>query len=257
MEVVDTIRPPPPALSQLVPYPLEWALFLDFDGTLLNLAAHPEDIEVPSELPSLLHSLYKLFEGAIAVFTGRSLGNLDRHLGCSWCPASGQHGAEWRFHQGMPSSLEESTALASARHLFKAFASQHAGTYLEDKGLSLALHFRGMPELVRELRQLADRTVTAGDEQLEILRGKSVLEVRLRSVNKGSAVRRFLTEIPFKGRKPLMVGDDRTDEDAFEEVLTVGGTAVKVGEGPTVAPWRLKDPDEVRVWLSEAAGNTP
>lgn len=257
MDVVATKCILAPAFSQLVPYPLEWALFLDFDGTLLDLAPHPEDIEVPSELPRLLYLLSDRFEGAVAVFTGRSLKNLDQHLGCRWCPASGQHGAEWRFHQGAKSSLSESTSLAEVRKLFQDFSTHYSDTYFEDKGLSLALHFRGVPKLEKELAQLANQAMNSGGEDLEVLRGKCVLEIRLRDVNKGSAIRRFLTKEPFKGRKPLMLGDDRTDEDAFHEVLSAGGTAIKVGEGPTIAPWRLETPKEVRAWLWDGEGTTP
>jgi len=241
---------PPPLLS-VAGDARGWSLFLDFDGTLVDLAPTPEAIVVPPRLPSLLQSLSVRFDGALAVVTGRSLSNLDRHLGLS-LPAAGQHGAQWRFRPGQAAAEEPLPALDAARHRVRELAEAWPALVVEDKGSTLAVHYRGAPEAGRDVDAVLAGLAQASPDTLEVVRGKSVCEIRPAGVNKGAALEAFLHEPPFAGRLPLMVGDDVTDEAGFVAALNAGGTAIKVGEGESCAPWRLPAPQAVRTWLSAA-----
>jgi trehalose 6-phosphate phosphatase len=225
-------------------------LFLDFDGTLVDLAATPEAIRVPAELPGLLETLQHCFAGAVAILTGRSLTDLDRHAGTSSCLAAGQHGAEIRSRAEGESILMAAPALDAVRDEIGDFAAHHPGVLIEDKGASVALHYRAAPAEEKAVRARAESLVGTSSGALEVIAGKSLYELRPTGVNKGRALRRFLDVAPFVGRKPLVLGDDVTDEAAFEVALESGGSAIKVGLGASAAPWWLADPEAVRTWLA-------
>ncbi|MGH8426591.1 MAG: trehalose-phosphatase [Gammaproteobacteria bacterium] len=244
-------RPLPPPLAQLTAKPVEWALFLDFDGTLVELAESPSAIRVPSELPKLLHNLIRRFDGAVAILTGRSLADLDRHLPSLTLPAAGQHGAERRLHDGQAEAAEQAPALAEARAELQRFVTRHPGVLMEDKGASLALHYRGNLKAQTVLAELAETIAARSGGALEVISGKAVYELRPAGSSKGGVLRAFLAEPPFAGRCPLVLGDDVTDESAFAVALALGGTAVKVGDGASLAPWCLPAPAAVRRWLGE------
>lgn len=252
----DTTAPP---LVQLTPDSRQWALFLDFDGTLVELAPTPDAIRVPPALPALLRDLARFFLGAVAIMTGRRLADLDRHLGGTRLPAAGQHGAERRIDPSQPAELPDAAALASARERIEAGARRHEGVLLEDKGASLALHYRAVPEVGDFLRRLAEDLVAESAGALELMPGKAVYEIRPAGSDKGTALHAFMQRPPFAGRRPLVVGDDLTDEYAFAAALAAGGSAVKVGDGATRAPWRIATPKAVREWLAGrlSAGNGP
>lgn len=241
---------PPPLLS-LAGEAGRCAVFLDFDGTLVELAPTPDAIVVPPGLPDLLQDLSARFSGALALVTGRSLSNLDRHLGLS-LPAAGQHGAQWRLTPGGSAVEVDAPTLKAARDRVRELARAWPGLVVEDKGSTLAVHYRGAPEAGREVTALLDALAQDSGGELEALTGKSVCEVRPAGVHKGAALDAFLREPPFAGRLPLMVGDDVTDEAAFAAALGAGGAAIKVGEGNSLAPWRLPGPAAVRSWLAEA-----
>jgi len=241
----------PPPLHSLTDPSGRWSLFLDFDGTLVELAPTPEAIVVPPRLPSLLRVLSMRFDGALALVTGRSLSNLDRHLGLS-LPAAGQHGAQRRLVPDQPVAEHPVPALDTVRYRVSGLAGDWPGLVVEDKGSTLAVHYRGVPEAKREVTALLDELARASSGELELLTGKSVCEVRPAGANKGAALEAFLREPPFAGRMPLMVGDDVTDEAGFAAALNAGGAAIKVGEGESCAPWRLPAPQAVRNWLSAA-----
>lgn len=232
--------------------PDKWALFLDFDGTLLELAERPDAIEVPPGLAQLLDRLYRLFGGALAVITGRRLADLDRYLALGNLPAAGQHGGELRRGSGRVQVLEADGLTDPLRERLARFAAAHVGVVCEDKGNSIALHYRAAPEQEQALTALAEAATRERPGRLEVIRGKAVCELRPVGINKGSAVRAFLTGSPFHGRWPLMIGDDRTDEDAFAVALESGGMAIKVGAGGSLARWRLADPAAARGWLRAA-----
>ncbi|MGH8226213.1 MAG: trehalose-phosphatase [Gammaproteobacteria bacterium] len=242
--------PLPPPIAQLVSDPGEWALFLDFDGTLVDLAASPDAIQVPPALSPLLSDLRERFGGALAVLTGRALADLDRHLPGARLAAAGQHGAELRRHPQDRETVVESPALGAARIEFEHFGAEHPGVFMEDKGASLALHYRAAPEARAVLVALAETAAAASAGTLELIHGKAVCELRPAGSDKGRALRGFLAVPPFAGRRPLVLGDDVTDEEAFAAALNAGGAAIKVGEGATCAHWRLATPATARTWLA-------
>lgn len=239
-------RPPPPPLDE------HCAVFLDIDGTLLELAPAPDQVHVSPALEALLGSLRRRLGGALALVTGRAIGDVDRLFPGMRMAVAGQHGCERRdadgtlhLHAGRTVTLEQ------LRALFTAFASRHEGLMLEDKGASLALHYRAVPELAAHVHRTMRETVAAsGSDGYRLEPGKRLLELRPDARDKGTAIRDFMTEPPFQGRRPVFVGDDRGDEHGFAVVRRMGGWAIKVGPGATRAQHRLADVAAVVGWLT-------
>lgn len=233
----------------------EWAYFLDFDGTLLDLAPTPDAIVVDAALPVLLDTLRRVCGGAVAVISGRALGDLERHLGMPALIKAGQHGLERRDATGR---LHRHAAPAHARQAIRQalgpFLAAHPALLLEDKGLTLALHYRQAPELAAEAQDVLQRLVDETGDDLVVQRGKRVLEVRPTGIDKGTALAEYLAEPPFLGRRPVFVGDDRSDEHAFELVNERDGISVAVGAGTLNARYRLPDVTAVRAWLAGPTG---
>lgn len=226
-------------------------MFLDFDGTLTELAATPDDVRVPRDLVCDLAALRSSLGGSVAIVTGRSLADLDRHLHPLRLPASGVHGAEFRDVDGAVSRIVAAD-MGPAQTLIEALCDADARLRLELKPGALALHYRAAPE--READCIATmRQALALMPESTLLRGKMVIELKPVGVDKGSAVRALLAMAPFRDRRPWFVGDDVTDEAAFLAVAAAGGVTVKVGAGATGARHRLPDPTAVRHWLHEAA----
>ncbi|MEC9483456.1 MAG: trehalose-phosphatase [Halomonas sp.] len=227
-----------------------WALFLDLDGTLSPLQAKPSDVVLEAHLLALLDALHRRLDGALAIISGRSIDNLNQLLSPLKLPLAGQHGAE-RHDAANGYSLTEPdyATLEKARDTLERFLASHPELELEDKGASLALHYRNAPakqrDIERQLRALQD---TLGDA-LTMHGGKSVFELRTTSCNKGRAIRQFMEVEPFASRMPVFLGDDLTDEDGFAAVNALGGLSVKVGRGDTQARYRLDDTQAVEAWL--------
>jgi len=241
-------RPPPAPLDE------RCALFLDIDGTLLELSSTPEGVRVDRELANLMMTLDRALGGAVALITGRTLGNVDRLFGAAKLPVAGQHGSERRSADGSVHRHEVAAAeLARLREEMARFAARHKGLLFEDKGVSFAIHYRRAPALAslvhRTLRRHAAHSSSVG---WHLQRGKGILELRPEGRDKGTAIVDYLREPPFEGRKPVFVGDDLTDEFGFDAVAALGGQAVKVGPGPTSAAFRLRDVPAVRQWLAES-----
>lgn len=240
------ISVPPPARR-------EWAYFLDFDGTLLDLAATPEAIRVDAALPALLGALQRACSGAVALVSGRALSDLDLRLGLPALPKAGQHGLERRDACGR---LRVHAAPLPARRAIEAalapLVERHSGLLLEDKGLTLAVHYRQAPELAACVRRLLRRCVAQAGEGLVVQEGKCVVEVKPVGVDKGTAVAEYLAESPFAGRRPVFIGDDRSDENGFAAVNARDGISIGVGAGDFGARFRLADVAAVRAWLSGA-----
>ncbi|MED5619426.1 trehalose-phosphatase [Ideonella sp. BN130291] len=227
------------------------ALFLDFDGTLVDIAPSPDRIVVD---PALTHALARLSErlgGALAIISGRPIAELDRWLAPLTLPAAGIHGAERRRAAGTVERLP-TTALDAIATRAEALAATHPGLRVERKGAAVALHYREAPQWEAACREAITQAL-AGAPGLQLLDGKMVLEVLPRGVSKGHAIEAFLAEPPFAGRQPLFLGDDVTDEAGFEVVQRLGGVAVKVGPGPTIAAQRIDGAAAVRRWLLAAA----
>jgi trehalose 6-phosphate phosphatase len=246
------IRAPKARFDQAPDLPGRSGFFLDLDGTLFDIADHPGLIRADADLIGLLKTLARSAGGALALISGRPIADIDRLLdGGGFCVA-GQHGAERRDFSGtMHGHDVPRIALEEARRRLRMVAARHAGLVLEDKGVNLALHFRSAPELSAELQD-AVRSLTADlGGEFEMQLGKMVVELRPTGKDKGVAIAEFLDEAPFRGRLPVFVGDDLTDEHGFALINRVGGYSVKVGEGKSAARWRLPDSAAVRAWLAD------
>ncbi len=232
------------------------ALFLDFDGTLADLARQPDAVQVHPTLVALLNSLHQRLDGALALVTGRAREDLEPMLASPWpWPAAFEHGAvRLSVHGGLASTRPE--GLARAIGAAERLVAQHSGLLLEHKQTSMALHFRLAPTLEALCVDTLARAI-AHDPGLQLLRGKAVIEVKSSRVSKGLAIEAFMQEAPFAGRVPVFAGDDVTDEAGFDVVQRLGGQGIKVGDGPTRARHRCPDPDTLRVWLAESLQTSP
>lgn len=239
---------PPPPLS------LDWALFLDVDGCLLDFADTPDGVFVPPELPARLAVLSHALDGALALVSGRSLACLDRLFAPLHTAAAGLHGIERRSADGwLRTTSRRDPALATLREEAGALLAAHPDTWLEDKGATLALHWRRAPQAAPALQAFADAAL-ARLPGYRLQPGDHVLELRPDGDDKGSAIAAFLEEPPFLGRLPVFAGDDRTDEHGFAAVNARNGISVLVGaREDSVARYRLPDPAAVRAWLGSGA----
>ncbi|WP_189515673.1 trehalose-phosphatase [Kushneria pakistanensis] len=229
-----------------------WALFLDLDGTLVELVDHPDNIAVDDALRTRLETLSTLLDGAVAVISGRAIDDLDKHLTLPTLAMSGQHGAEWRDSQGQRQIAQaHQKALEAVRHQVQQRVDRDDALYLEDKGASLALHYRHRPEAGDILKGELVSLVNEYPDTLELHQGKFVFEIKGQGYDKGVALERFLASPPFADRCPVFIGDDRTDEDGFRTVNAHQGMAIKVGTGESVAASRLTDPQAVHEWLDQ------
>ena len=234
----------------------DWALFLDFDGTLANIAASPCGVSVDPGLRPTLAALREALGGAVALVSGRTLAKLDELLAPLVLPAAGLHGLERRRADGTITRADEAEAagpLAAVRERLTAFAAAAPGVLLEDKGLTLALHYRDAQHLKAECRRAVAEALAASGGGLHLLEGKMMFEIKVDGSDKGTAIEAFLAEPPFAGRTPAFFGDDVTDEDGFAAVNRHGGVTVRVGDGAaTAARWRIASVDALLVWLAKA-----
>jgi len=227
------------------------AFFFDFDGTLAELAPRPDAVVVDVAVRAGLARLSRAQGGAVAIVSGRPVAEIDALLSPLRMPVAGVHGTERRGADGVLHRLA-TPGLAPAWGGVQALAARHAGLLLELKPGAMALHFRGAPEL-EDACMAAMIDAQARVDDMVLLCGKCVIELKPRRASKGQAVADFMAEMPFISRLPWVFGDDVTDEAAFEVVLALGGVAVKVGPGDSLAPHRLPDPAALRRWLEEAA----
>ena len=241
-------------LAAISPPPLgpRAALYLDIDGTLLEIAPLPEAVRVPSGLPSLLRGLAAQRGGALALVSGRPLADIDRLFAPWRVAAAGLHGGERRRPDGTLDRRANpaAAALDRVRPLLAAWAAAERRLMLEDKGETLALHYRGAPEREPQIRRFA-AVVTRRERQLRAICGKMVVEFQPRGMDKGSAIAAFMAEPPFAGRPAVFVGDDATDEDGFAEICRRDGIAVRVGPAaPSRASYGLADVPALHRWLA-------
>jgi len=233
----------------------DWALFLDIDGTLLELAPTPSAVVVPPELPCLLQALGGALGGAVALITGRSLADVDTLFAPLHLTAAGQHGAEIRIAGGKAKRLGLGDGVLKAlMPRIEAFAAARPGILVEGKGMTIAVHCRQVPQYQDELGAFLTGLAVEDGDRLETIRGHRVFEIKPRNVSKRTAVEHLMHDAPSAGRLPLFIGDDRTDEDGFAAVRALGGHAIRVGpDQPSIATWRMADPVCVRAFLSHAA----
>ena len=224
------------------------ALFLDFDGTLIDIAPHYDQVQVPPDLHRLLEQLFQHLDGALAIVSGRSLLALDAYLAPLKLPLAAEHRAVCRFADGQLAAVT-SPDLHDVIRVASALAAQHPRLQLEIKTHAVALHYRQAPDLqamcLGAMTDAAKRT-----PGVELLHGKFVLEVIPAGITKGTAIQALMQQPPFIGRVPLFAGDDITDESGFAAVQAVGGDTIKIGTGLSRARHRFADPVTFRQWLS-------
>lgn len=227
------------------------ALFLDFDGTLADIAPVPSAVKLHTGLVGTLGKLHAALNGALAMVSGRSLPELDRFLAPLVLPAAAEHGMQWRQDHGHFFEIDAQPLAAKLKPLQDAaqyLVRNYPSLLLEIKTAGFALHYRMAPALYNLCWQTLAPLVH-NTPSLTILRGKYVLEVMPSRVDKGMAIRNFMQRTPFAGRTPIFVGDDLTDEAGFAEVQSHAGHGVKVGAGPSLAHHRCPNPAALRAWL--------
>lgn len=229
-----------------------WALFLDIDGTLLDLASTPDAVVVPPGLLQVLENVSEALAGAAAFVSGRPIEWIDRLFEPLCWPAAGQHGAEIRLTRHDPvQSTVEVPDLGRLRARIAAIAAAVPGILVEDKSFGVALHYRNAPERAVELQGRLEELLRDLKGDLQLLRGKMVFEIKAVAAWKERAVEIFMEVEPFRGRVPVVIGDDTTDEGAFRAARRRGGYAIQVGPGASpVATGYVPNPGAVRDWLA-------
>jgi trehalose 6-phosphate phosphatase len=231
----------------------DFSLFLDVDGTLVELQETPGDVVIGEPLKALLAGVARRLEGAVALVSGRSIETLDALFAPLVFPAAGLHGVERRSASGERRGANyRDPLLASARLALTAFVESHPGTLLEDKGRALALHFRLAPDFEAGARQAIAALVRPLAPAYHVQEGKMVLEIKPQGFTKATAIEELLREAPFAGRTPVVVGDDLTDQVGFRLVEALGGISIAVGHR-VQGQWRFDNPAAVRHWLASIA----
>ena len=230
---------------------LDGAIFLDFDGTLVDLAETPEGVLVVPGLIDALAVLQRHCGGRLAIVSGRPIAQIDAMLAPLHLPVAGVHGNERRDAAGLL-RYSPTPSLTAVLKRAEALAAAHPLLRVEQKRGALALHYRQAPHLEAVCKQ----AMTAALQEspgIMLLFGKMVIEAKPAGVNKGTAITDFLAEAPFAGHVPLFAGDDTTDEAGFDAVQRAGGCGLKVGAGPTGARLRVAGPQALREQLLQLA----
>jgi trehalose 6-phosphate phosphatase len=232
-----------------VPPQVPWCLYLDIDGTLLDIAPTPDAVNVDAALLDLLRRLELACGGAIALITGRPIAAVDALFHPLLLPVAGVHGFERRNAQGhyfRPAFV--GSGLSYLRSEVRALAQSLHGVLLEDKGCAFAVHYRQAPNLEETIRLRLARLVSAALPAFELLDGDHVVEIKPVEHDKSSAIEAFMQEEPFMGRMPVFIGDDTTDLDGFAAMKRFNGLAIAVGSR-IPGEKRLAGPRDVRAWL--------
>lgn len=226
------------------------SLFLDFDGTLVEIVAHPGAVQVTDRLRRLVAALSVRLPGRLGIISGRPLGELDRFLGPTSLAFGGSHGTEIRWPDGRMLNPGRPDNLAPLIQEISRLQKIHSGIVIERKPFGVAIHFRNEPSAEDACRRLA--TALARSSGLILQAGKMVFELRMAGADKGSALRQLAN-----GIRPIFVGDDDTDETAFAVAAELGGAGILVGPPrPTAAHYRLPNVAATLDWLEAACGET-
>jgi trehalose 6-phosphate phosphatase len=236
--------------------PSELAFLLDIDGTILDIAATPGEVRVDEGLRDTLVRLDRLSGNALALVSGRSLQDIDRVFAPLRLAAIGGHGAELRVAKGEAPIPGRAPALPSGlRQRFAAIAGLGTGIIVEDKGYSIALHYRLAPDLKEAIENaVAAIHAEQSNDTLDVLLGKAVIEIKRRGFEKGTGVRELMQHRPFAGRRPIFVGDDVTDASVFAVLPEFGGIGFSVGRMFAGAAHCFTAPTDVRRWLARISG---
>ncbi len=225
------------------------SLFLDFDGTFVDFAPVPEAIKLRIGSREMLERLSRRLNGALAIVSGRRIGDIDRFLAPLELPASGVHGQEFRPAAGDLRVRPATPEFDVARRRLSAALQADDPLLIEDKGGALVVHYRLRPELRGRAKGLATAAISGLDD-LHVVEGHFIFEIRQRGITKAVALELFATQPPFRKRIPVFVGDDTTDEDGLRAAEKAGGFGVKVGPGHTQATYCLHDVSAVHAWLA-------
>jgi len=229
------------------------AFLLDIDGTLLDIAPTPESVRVPTALKATLAILQQSAGGALALVSGRPLSAIDQLFAPLSLAAIGCHGAEWRKRAGDNPELRAAPLASAMRGVLLRAVSDLPGIFVEDKGYTLAFHYRRAPEQKSVLQKRLAAAIKPFDSELSLLYGKSVFEVKPCAFDKGEAVAALMNVAPFAGRRSVFAGDDHTDEYALAVVRRMGGIGISVGRKLLDAERMLPAPYAVRSWLAHLA----
>jgi len=233
--------PPPPAL--------DWCLFLDVDGTLIELTDTPSQTETDAAIKFLLREVAERLGGALALVSGRRISTLDMLFAPLKLPAAGLHGVERRKADGtIQGASFVDSQLDRARAAMKIFVDAHPGTLLEDKDRTIALHYRMAPQFEQTARESVLGIAKQLGSNYHIQGGKMLFEIKPRGFSKATAIQAFMKESPFNGRRPVFAGDDCTDQDGFGMVEAHGGISIGVGDR-VQGQFYLPDVAAVRAWL--------
>lgn len=228
-----------------------WALFLDLDGTLLDLCSRPERVVASREVIQLLPALQHTFDGAVVVMSGRPVRDIDRILFPLQIPCIGLHGGERRSSEGKLSQVTMAPSLLDDVRASLSTISVRRNVDVEDKAYGFAVHLQSgsgdIDETEAAIAEIAERS----DGAFRVLRGRNVIELVPRCASPGRAVRAFLDESPFLGRRPLVFGDDATNTEAFAVASHGNGVAIAVGDQAPTTFHRVASPRECRFLLSE------
>ncbi len=256
--MTDTMRKPLPSIRAGQMPPLiddleQYCVFLDFDGTLVEIEDRPDDVRIDASTLQLIERLRDKVGRALALVSGRDIHVIDRLLYPVVLPVAGVHGLQRRDASGRLHSpvIDQSVVEAIEARVEAAFHSE-PGVVIERKTGAVAIHFRLRPDFEKKCHALA-RKIIRQRPDLHMIKGKMVCEIRLRGNDKGAVIATFLDERPFKGRKPIFVGDDATDEPGFIAVNACGGLSIKIGEGATAARYRAANIRELCDWLDALA----
>ncbi|WP_230629456.1 trehalose-phosphatase [Sphingomonas sp. Leaf37] len=241
-----THLPPPPA--DLL---RDAALFLDFDGTLVELQGHPDAVAVDTRLAALIDRLGDALDGRVAIISGRPVAGIRALFGNPHFAISGSHGLEVAWPDGRHARAERPAALDRIVDQMHTFATATNGVLVEEKPLGAALHYRAVPTAEAAARDLA--ATLAADAGLHLQTGKMMIEVRVPGADKGTALRALMQAPLFAGRTPVFLGDDDTDEPAMVAARDLGGAGILIGAPrDTAAAWRLDDVATTLTWLETA-----
>jgi trehalose 6-phosphate phosphatase len=241
--------------SEISSNPERWALFLDVDGTILDVAATPGEVVVPPGLIECLRRVEGLLSGALALVSGRTIAILDKLFAPLSLSAAGEHGAELRLSPGQPVIRCTAHPFDPAlRATLRTLAEEHPALLLEEKPSSAVIHFRRAPEIGPVIERRLRALLAVADPALNVFAGKMSWDIREGACTKGTALRHLMAGDRFSGRTPIYVGDDLTDEDGFAEAEQQGGRALVVaGEYRTPRPIAFQAPENVRGWLRQLA----
>ena len=247
MSLSDRSHGPRPPIELL----RDASLFLDFDGTLVDIAPRPDSVRVSAELADLLTRLEARLGGRLAILTGRSIADVEQLLGPLPFAVGGQHGLETRRGGRLGGDVGRPEVLDSVVSGLRQLEREFPGVLVEDKPLGVALHYRQAPHAEDACRSAAE--AASRQSGLEIQPGKMVFELKPKGANKGDALAAMMADPPFAGTRPVFVGDDLTDEPAFAAAQGLGGAGIIVGDrAPTKAHYRVESVEEALAWLRQA-----